>query len=97
MPIKKMLTIGYKHKQKLIKNIDEKPIDFAIVPISENENAYSLEVAREMREKGKSALVVASSKKLGDKMKYASKLAKNAIVIGDAEVATKKYKIKEFK
>jgi len=84
------------NEEKLIENADEKPIDFAVVPISENENAYSLEVAREMREKGKSALVVAGNKKLGDKMKYASKIAKSAIVIGDAEVASKKYRIKDF-
>ena len=39
---------------------------------------------------------MAGDKKLGDKMKYASKIAKNAIVIGDAEVASKKYRVKEF-
>ncbi len=67
-----------------------------MVPISDKENAYAMKVANEMREKGVTATVVAGDKKLGDKMKYASKLAKNAIVIGDAEVASGKYRIKEF-
>ena len=83
--------------QKLIRGVSRKPIDYAVVPISEKENAYALEVAAEMREKGASATVVATDKKLGDKMKYASKIAKNAIVIGDAEVASKNYRVKEFK
>jgi histidyl-tRNA synthetase len=40
--------------------------------------------------------VIVGDKKLGDKMKYAAKIAKGAIVIGDAEVASRKYRIKEF-
>lgn len=74
----------------------EKPLDIAVVPISNKENAYALEVVKEMRAKGSSATVVAGNKKLGDKMKYASKIARSAIVIGDAEVASKKYRIKDF-
>ena len=83
-------------EKNLIDFETEKPLDVAVVPISEKENAYALEVAGEMREKGSSATVVATDKKLGDKMKYASKIAKAAIVIGDAEVASHKYRIKEF-
>ena len=84
------------NEKKLLKDVEEKPVDYAVVPISDKENAYAMKVANEMREKGATATVVAGDKKLGDKMKYASKLAKNAIVIGDAEVASGKYRIKEF-
>ena len=84
------------NEKKLIKIDTEKPLDVAVVPISDKENEYAMKVASEMREKGSLATVVAGSKKLGDKMKYASKIAKSAIVIGDAEVASKKYRIKEF-
>lgn len=83
-------------EKKLINLESEKPLDVAVVPISDKENQYAMTVASEMREKGSSATVVAGGKKLGDKMKYASKIAKSAIVIGDAEVASKKYRIKEF-
>ena len=82
--------------KKLIDFGAEKPLDIAVVPISEKENAYSLEVAEEMRSKGMAVTVIAGDKKLGDKMKYAAKIAKGAIVIGDAEVASRKYRIKEF-
>ena len=82
--------------KKLIKMADEKPLDIAVVPISEKENSYALEVANEKRKEGLSVTIVAGDRKLGDKMKYASKIAKAAIVIGDAEVASGKYRIKEF-
>ncbi|MBQ6410239.1 histidine--tRNA ligase [Candidatus Saccharibacteria bacterium] len=84
------------NEKKLLENAEEKPVDYAVVPISEKENEYAIKVASEMRAKGASATIVAVDKKLGDKMKYASKIAKSAIVIGDAEVASGKYRIKEF-
>jgi len=84
------------NEKKLIDFESKKPLDIAVVPISDKENEYALKVALEMREKGSSVTVVAGDKKLGDKMKYASKIAKSAIVIGDAEVASGKYRIKEF-
>ena len=82
--------------KKLIDFTVNKPIEVAVVPISEKENEFALKVAAEVRGKGKSVTVVATDKKLGDKMKYAAKIAKSAIVIGDAEVASGKYRIKEF-
>ena len=82
--------------KKLIDFASEKPVEVAVVPISENENQYALRVAKEMREKGLSVTVVATDKKLGDKMKYASKIAKAAIVIGENEVAAGTYEIKKF-
>lgn len=84
------------NEKKLIDFESKKPLDIAVVPISDKENEYALKVALLMREKGSSVTVVAGDKKLGDKMKYASKIAKSAIVIGDAEVASGKYRIKEF-
>ena len=82
--------------KKLIDFAAEKPVEVAVVPISENENQYALKVAKETREKGLSVTVVATDKKLGDKMKYASKIAKAAIVIGENEVAAGTYEIKKF-
>ncbi|MBR3253083.1 histidine--tRNA ligase [Candidatus Saccharibacteria bacterium] len=82
--------------KKLIDFVSEKPIEAAVVPISESENQYALKVAKEIRGKGLSVTVVATDKKLGDKMKYASKIAKAAIVIGENEVAAGTYEIKKF-
>ena len=81
----------------LIKSQIEKPVDMVVVPISENELEFAMKVARERREKGEKVTVVAGEKKLGDKLKYAAAVAKNAIVLGEDEVANGSYRIKEFK
>lgn len=80
----------------LIKDAESQPVDVAIVPISENEMVYALKVAAEMRDNGKSVTIVGTDKKLGDKLKYAAKVARAGIVLGETEVATGKYEIKEF-
>ena len=75
----------------------EKPIEVAIIPISDNEIEYSLKVAKEMREEGKSTVIVPTGRKFGDRMSYAAKIAKSAIVIGENEVKADRYEIKIFK
>ncbi len=76
--------------------VTERMVDYAIVPISEDEVSFSFKVAHDLREKGNTATVVFSDKRLGDKLNYAAKLAKKAIVIGENEVATGEYEIKEL-
>ena len=71
-------------------------LDYAIIPVSEHEYDESLNVARRLREKGYNTTTVLTDKKLGDKLAYASKLAKNGIVIGEEEVNTKLLKAKNF-
>lgn len=80
----------------LIKDRAEKPIDFEIVPISKNEFEYSFEVAKKLREKGNKVDIVLTDKKLGDKLTYAAKIAKNGIIIGEEEVKSGKLKFKDF-
>ena len=68
-------------------NIETKqPIDYVILPISENEYEASFELADKLREQGKTVDVDLSDRKLGDKFNRASKIAKYAIVIGNDEV-----------
>lgn len=74
----------------------EKSLDLAVIPITNAEDAYAFEVAKELRAQGKAVTIVFGNKKLGDKMRYASKIAHGAVVIGDAEAASRKYRIKEF-
>ena len=80
----------------MVKSQEEKTIDYALMPLSENEMEYALKLAREFRGKGESVTIVAGEKKLGDKMKYASKLAKRGIVLGENEVKSGTYEVKEF-
>lgn len=84
------------NEHNLIENQEEKVIGYAVIPISDNEIPFSLWVARELRKKGETVTVVLTKKKLGDKLAYAAKLAKKGIVIGDDEVRTGNYEIKEF-
>lgn len=86
------------NENNLIKSQAEgRPVDFAVVPITENEIPFALKVSRELRAEGKSVTVVLTEKKLGDKLKYAASIASAGIVIGETEAQTGKYEIKEFK
>ena len=73
------------------------PVDLAIIPLSRQEEQYSLSLARAYRAAaGLSVDVVLSDKKLGDKMKYAARVAKKAIVIGPEEIEKKSHSIKDL-
>ena len=80
----------------LLKIKAEKPIDIAVVPVSENERIFSVQLANKLRKTGKSVDVVLADKKLGDKLTYAAKIAKNAIVVGENEVKTNNLNIKNL-
>lgn len=76
---------------------EKKPIDYAIIPISDKEFVYATRLAADLRRTEKcTTTVVATDKKLGPKLSYAAKIAKRGIVIGEKEVKTNKYQIKEF-
>ena len=80
----------------LLNTAAQKPIDYAIIPISEHEIEYSFEVAEKLRKKNYSATVVLLNKKLSDKISYASKIAQNGIVIGESEIESKSIQYKNF-
>ncbi len=84
------------NEKNLLNKSVENPIDFAVIPIRDEEITYSEEVAKDLREKDHSVTIIAGDKKLGDKLKYASKIAKNAIVIGEDEAKTRTYQVKVF-
>ncbi|MBR5027140.1 histidine--tRNA ligase [Candidatus Saccharibacteria bacterium] len=84
------------NENNLLKSQDAQPLDKAIIPISENEIPYSLNLAEELRKGNTSVTVVMTDKKLGDKLNYAAKIAKSGIVIGEEEVKTGQYKEKLF-
>ena len=74
----------------------DKPVDLAVIPISENERQLALETAQKFRAEGKTVDVILTDKKLGDKLNYAAKFAKNSIVLGEEEAKTGNYEIKEL-
>ncbi len=84
------------NEAKLLNHTVSTLFDYTIVPISENEFEEAMTVATKLRKNGKTATIVFTDKKLGDKLTYASKIAKNAIVIGENEAKTHSYKAKNF-
>ncbi len=83
-------------ENNLLESIKEKPIDYAILPISESEFEFCFELADNLRKEGKSVDIVFSGKKLGDKFSHAGKIAKFAIVVGEDEVKSKKLTAKNL-
>ena len=84
------------NENNLVKSQGGRPIDYALIPLTENELAYTFKVAKDLRAEGKSVMVVPGEKKLGDKMKYAAKIARFGVVLGESEVESGTYDVKEF-
>ena len=87
------------NEQKLLHEAIGRPLEYAVVPISDAEIAYAVEIASELRSQGHTVTVVVlpTNKKLGDKLNYAGKLASKGIVIGESEVASQSYTVKELR
>ncbi|MBR2544341.1 histidine--tRNA ligase [Candidatus Saccharibacteria bacterium] len=84
------------NEAKLLNHTISTLFDYAIVPISENEFEEAMTVATKLRKNDKTATIIFTDKKLGDKLTYASKITKNAIVVGENEAKTHSYKAKNF-
>ena len=83
-------------ENNLIKSQVDRVIDVAVVPITDSELSYAMEVAGKLLKDGKVVTVVAAGKKLGDKLKYAAAIARQGIVIGETEAQSGKYEIRDF-
>jgi histidyl-tRNA synthetase len=84
------------NEYKLLDLTDKKPLDTVIVPMSAEQYEFSFNLAKDLRADGKVVDVVLTDKKLGDKLTYASKIADSAIVIGENEVKSGEYTVKQF-
>lgn len=71
---------------------------YAIVPFGNlaEEVSFAYEVAAKFRGRGKDVDIVFMDKKLGDKLKYASKTADYLVVVGENEVRTRAFKVKNL-
>ena len=73
------------------------PADVAICILDEKNTPFALEVAQSIREKGHRVAVDFSGRKIGDQIKNADKRKiPKVICIGDEEVKTGKFKIKDL-
>ena len=80
----------------MLDNFSSTPIDYVLIPLSEAEYAFACEVADDLRSKNQSVDIIYSDKKLGDKMKYASKIAKYVGVIGENEAKNRSIEFKKL-
>ncbi len=83
-------------ENQLIDENTVKPIDIAIIPLGEDSRAKAYELAAKLRETNKTVDVILADKKLGDLMKHAANIADAGIVIGDDEVKTGNFMLKDF-
>ena len=84
------------NEKHLLPDSTKEKIDYAVIPVSEHEFDEAFNVTKKLREKNHSSTIVLIDKKLSDKITYASKIAKNGIVIGEEEVNTKILNAKNF-
>ncbi len=80
----------------LIKVDEIRSVDICLVPLSQNEWSAAEKLAQSLRLEGHSIDVVLTEKKLGDKLNYAAKIAKYAIVLGENEIKTNQYTLKNL-
>lgn len=73
-----------------------KPVDICVIPFGESEIPAANKLAEKLRTAGKSVDLEYAGKGLGDKMKYAGRVANYAIVVGENEVRSGKYMIKNL-
>ena len=72
------------------------PIEYAIIPMSENEYDAAYNLTSNLRQQGKTADIILTDKKLGDKLNYASKIARYAVVVGEDEAASGNFTVKDL-
>ena len=84
------------NEANLLDPVTDNLLDYCLIPMSEHEYDESINVAMKLRDNGHSTTIIFNDKKLSDKLSYASKIAKNGIVIGAEEVESKQLKSKNF-
>ena len=85
------------NEYNLLDNADEMPLDLVLIPFSRNQLVYTFNLAEKLRGAGKKVDVNLNfDKKLGDNIKYASKVSKFMAVIGDNEVETGNIEVKNL-
>ena len=85
------------NEYNLLDNADEKPIELVLVPFSKDQLIFTNNLAGKLRGSGKIVDVNLNfDRKLGDNIKYASKIAMFVAVIGENEVETGNIEVKNL-
>ena len=84
------------NENNLLENFNEKPVDIVLIPFSESEYEFTLNLAEKLRGCNKKIDINFTDRKIGDKFTYAAKIAKFASVIGENEVKTGNIEIKNL-
>lgn len=92
----RLFHVMNEYRLEQMKNTERKR--YAVIPFnnSEAEVGFAYEVAAKFRKLGNSVDVVFIDKKLGDKIKFAKKIADYLIVVGENEIKTRVFKIKDL-
>lgn len=80
----------------MVKASELKPVDICVIPFGETEIGAANQLAEKLRASGKSVDIEYAGKGLGDKMRYASRVANAAVVVGENEVKTGKFMLKDL-
>ena len=80
----------------LLESYQSAPVEYCVVPISDKEITYAYQVVAHLINQGASVDLCLLDKKLGDKIKYAAKVAENVIIIGENEAENRTYQIKNL-
>ncbi|MDO4729919.1 MAG: histidine--tRNA ligase [Candidatus Saccharibacteria bacterium] len=78
-------------------NEEKNPVDYCLLPLSENEYKFTMATAAKLREQGNTVDIDFETRKLGSRMNRAAKIAEYAIVIGDSEAVSGKLEAKNLK
>ena len=81
---------------QFVKASEVRAIDICVVPISKGELEVAGKLAKQLRKDGKAVDLVLTERKLGDKMKYAAKVADFAVVVGEEEARTGAFQMKNL-
>ena len=80
----------------LLNDQQSAPVDYVLLPLSEDDFSFAYEAAESLRGKGCSVDILYSDKKLADKMKYAAKTAKFVGVLGENEGKSRTVEFKDL-
>ncbi len=83
-------------ENQLIKAGEAKPVDICVIPVSAQDYAAAETVATYLRQQNAKVDMVLTDKKMGDKIKYASKVAKYMLIVGEVEARTGLFILKDL-
>jgi histidyl-tRNA synthetase len=84
------------NEQGLLNTKTSAPVDYVLLPLSDNEFTYTMKVADKLRAKGFNVDIDFDDRKLGNKFNRAGKIAKYAVVIGGDEATSGNLKAKNL-